>query len=85
MILRHHLSLVMMIRWKSLKKKSQVVIEGTYCFDPKQQEEEAEREAEAMRRKEERNKRKLRTEKLKHLKETHQDADVPSKIATWHW
>ena len=49
----------------------------------KQQEEEAEREAEAMRRKEERNKRKAEERvKLKHLKETHQDADVPSKIAT---
>ena len=36
-----------------------------------------------MRRKEERNKRKAEErEKLKHLKETHQDADVPSKIAT---
>ena len=53
------------------------------AFDPKQQEEEAEREAEAMRRKEERNKRKAEERvKLKHLKETHQDADVPSKIAT---
>ncbi|CAX45008.1 conserved hypothetical protein [Candida dubliniensis CD36] len=48
----------------------------------KQQQEEAEREAEAIRRKEERNKRKAEErEKLKHLKETQQDVNVPSEIS----